>query len=250
MKHNDWMRAGLTAGLAGVLWAGLAWGQPADKPAEQPAKPPTPQTPKPETPKPDAPKPTAPAAPEKPIEARPAPVSPDVLTFVVKDIDGKDQDLRVYRGKVVLIVNVASKCGFTKQYEGLQKLYESLKDRGFVVLGFPANDFLNQEPEGNEKIKAFCTQTYGVTFPMFAKVSVVAGPSQAPLYKHLAMQPSPIGGDPKWNFTKFLVDREGKVVARYEPRVKPDDEALRKRIEELLGPTHEAPAAPAKPAGN
>jgi glutathione peroxidase len=158
-----------------------------------------------------------------------------VLGFTMKTIDGKDQDLSVYKGKVVLIVNVASKCGLTPQYEGLEKLYETRKDAGLVVLGFPANEFNGQEPGTDAEIKSFCTGTYGVTFPMFSKI-VVKGEGQHALYKKLASQPEPIGGDPKWNFTKFVVDREGRVVARFEPKIKPDDPALLKKLDELLAP--------------
>ena len=147
-------------------------------------------------------------------------VAPDdayVLGHKVKRIDGKEQDLSEYKGKVVVIVNVASKCGFTPQYEGLEKLYESDKDKGLVILGFPANNFNGQEPGSNEEVAKFCKDTYGVTFPMFEKISV-KGADQHPLYKQLAAQPAPIGGDPKWNFTKFVVDRSGKVVARYDAK--------------------------------
>ncbi len=138
-----------------------------------------------------------------------------VLGFTVKDIDGKDVDLATYKGKVVVIVNVASKCGFTPQYEGLEALYREKKEAGLVILGFPANNFGKQEPGTNADIKKFCEATYKVTFPLFEKISV-KGEDQHPLYRKLASQPDPIGGDPKWNFTKFVVDRTGKVVARYD----------------------------------
>lgn len=157
-----------------------------------------------------------------------------VLGHKVKSIDGKDVDLSQYKGKVVLIVNTASKCGMTPQYEGLQKLYEDKKEAGLVILGFPANDFRGQEPGTNEEIAEFCTSKYGVTFPMFEKIAVT-GEGKHPLYAQLAEQPEPIGGEPKWNFTKFLVDRDGRVVARFEPKVKPDDAAFLKKVEELLG---------------
>jgi glutathione peroxidase len=166
-----------------------------------------------------------------------------VLGYTMKTIDGKDQDLSAYKGKVVMIVNVASKCGLTPQYEGLQALYEKDKDAGLVILGFPANEFGSQEPGTNEEIKSFCTGTYHVTFPMFEKI-VVKGEGTHPLYTQLAAQPAPIGGEPKWNFTKFLVDRQGHVVARFEPKVKPDDPALLKKIDELL---HEKPGGPKEP---
>ncbi len=138
-----------------------------------------------------------------------------VLGFSVTDIDGKDVDLARYKGKVLVLVNVATRCGFTSQYEGLEKLYREHKDRGLVVLGFPANDFGGQEPGSDAEIKEFCTSTFGVTFPMFSKISV-KGDGAAPLYKRLAEQLAPIGGPPKWNFTKFVVDRSGNVVARYD----------------------------------
>ncbi len=178
----------------------------------------------------------------KPAEkgAQPAPKKEDpayVLGFKMKRIDGTEEDLSAYKGKVVLMVNVASKCGFTPQYEGLEKLYESRKDSGLVILGFPADNFGHQEPGSNTEIAEFCKSKYSVTFPMFEKISV-KGDDQHPLYKALTGQPAPIGGEPKWNFTKFLVDKEGNVVARFEPKVKPDDEAMTKKIDELLGLDH------------
>ncbi|MCC6659283.1 MAG: glutathione peroxidase [Phycisphaerales bacterium] len=166
-----------------------------------------------------------------------------VLGYTMKTIDGKDQPLSAYKGKVVMIVNVASKCGNTPQYEGLEALYAKDKDAGLVILGFPANEFGGQEPGTNAEIKEFCTETYHVTFPMFGKI-VVKGEGTSPLYRQLAAQPAPIGGEPKWNFTKFLVDRQGHVVARFEPKVKPDDPALVKKIEELL---HGQPTTPREP---
>lgn len=160
-----------------------------------------------------------------------------VLGYKVKTIDGKEQDLSQYKGKVLVIVNLASKCGYTPQYEGLQKLYEEKKDKGLVVLGFPANDFGSQEPGSNSEIKEFCTSKYHVTFPMFEKISV-KGEGQHDLYKKLTGQPTPIGGDPKWNFTKFVVDRSGKVVARYDAQKSTVRSALEpelvKKVDELL----------------
>jgi len=156
-----------------------------------------------------------------------------VLGFTLKDIDGKDQDLAQYKGKVVLMVNVASQCGYTPQYEGLQKLYASKKDSGLVILGFPANNFGSQEPGTNAEIKKFCSSKYSVTFPMFEKISV-KGDDTHPLYKKLAEQPKPVGGEPGWNFTKFLVDKSGHVVARYDSKVKPDAKELTAKIDELL----------------
>lgn len=156
-----------------------------------------------------------------------------VLGFKMNDIDGKEKNLEDFKGSVVLIVNVASKCGYTSQYKGLEKLYQDKKDKGLVILGFPANNFGNQEPGTDADIKKFCTSEYNVTFPMFAKISV-KGDDQHPLYKKLAAQPAPIGGDPKWNFTKFLVDRTGNVVARFDTRTAPDDSELNRQIDELL----------------
>ncbi|MFM9994424.1 MAG: glutathione peroxidase [Phycisphaerales bacterium] len=174
----------------------------------------------------------------QPDSTRAAPSDPAyALGFKLKRLDGTEEDLSAYKGKVVVIVNVASKCGFTPQYQGLEKLYEAKKDRGLVVLGFPSNSF-NQEPMDNAKIAESCSAD-GVTFPMFEKVSV-KGEDAAPLYKKLAAQPAPIGGEPKWNFTKFVLDREGKVVARFDADRKhvrtPDLEpAMLKKVDELLG---------------
>jgi glutathione peroxidase len=170
--------------------------------------------------------------------AAPASSSSDanVLGFKVKRLDGKDEDLSIYKGKVLMIVNVASKCGLTPQYAALEKLYESKKDKGFVILGFPANEFGSQEPGTNAEIAEFCSgkdSQYHVTFPMFEKV-IVKGKGVAPLYQRLIAQPAPIGGEPKWNFTKFIVDKSGNVVARFEPKTKPDDEQVTKKIDELL----------------
>lgn len=159
------------------------------------------------------------------------PASP--LDFTLNRIDGQPQPLSEYRGKVVMIVNVASQCGLTPQYAALQALYEEKKDHGFVILAFPANDFGAQEPGSNEEIAEFCSTRFGVTFPVFEKISV-KGEEAAPLYRMLAALPDPLGGEPRWNFTKFLVDREGCVTDRFEPRTAPDDPAVRARIDELL----------------
>ena len=157
-----------------------------------------------------------------------------VLGFTLNRIDGTPQKLEEYKGKVVMLVNVASKCGLTKsQYPGLEKLYESKKDAGLVILGFPANNFGGQEPGTNDEIASFCTGSYGVSFPMFEKISV-KGDDAHDLYKRLAAQPAPIGGEPQWNFTKFIVDRSGKVVARFEPKVAPDAPEVTAKLEELL----------------
>lgn len=151
----------------------------------------------------------------------------------VETIDGVSTDLSAHRGKVLLIVNTASECGFTPQFAGLEKLYERLRDRGFLVLGFPCNQFGQQDPGGNAEIAAFCQKNYGVTFPMFAKIDV-NGSHTHPLFAHLKSAAPGILGTPqiKWNFTKFLVDREGNVVRRYGSRETP--EQLAKDVEELL----------------
>lgn len=156
-----------------------------------------------------------------------------VLNFEMERIEGEKERLDKYKGKVVLLVNTASRCGLTPQYEALEKLYRDRKDDGLMVLGFPANDFRNQEPGTNEQILEFCRERFDVTFPLFARIGVV-GEDAHPLYKRLAAQPEPLGGEPRWNFTKFLVDREGRVVARFEPGVRPDDERLTSKVEELL----------------
>jgi glutathione peroxidase len=148
----------------------------------------------------------------------------NIYDYSVKTIDGTPESLSAYKGKTVLIVNVASKCGFTPQYAGLQKLYAKYKDKDFVILGFPANNFMAQEPGTNAEIKTFCTRTYNVSFPMFSKISV-KGEDKAPLYQYLTEQSSntPTHGDIKWNFTKFLIDKDGKVVSRFEPAVTPEE---------------------------
>lgn len=158
-----------------------------------------------------------------------------IYDFVVKDIDGNDVKLEQFKGKVMLIVNVASKCGFTPQYEGLQKLYMQYKDKGLVVLGFPANNFLNQEPGSNAEIKQFCSLNYNVTFPMFSKISV-KGKDIAPLYKYLTSKETnpEFAGDISWNFNKFLVDRSGKIVARFGSRTRPESDELVQAIERAL----------------
>ena len=139
----------------------------------------------------------------------------------VKTIDGQDTTLAPYKGSVMLIVNVASKCGNTPQYAALESAYEKYKDKGFVVLGFPCNQFRNQEPGTDKEIKEFCSATYHVVFPLFDKLDV-NGENRHPLYTVLAGPASPFPGDIKWNFTKFLVGRDGKILARFEPTTKPD----------------------------
>jgi glutathione peroxidase len=157
-----------------------------------------------------------------------------LYSFTLNSIDGKPAPLAEYKGKVVLIVNVASQCGYTPQYSALEAIYEKYKDQGFVILGFPANNFGAQEPGTNEEIKTFCSRKYSVKFPMYAKISV-KGDDQAPLYAYLTKQTSPgITGDIKWNFTKFLVDKNGNVVQRFEPAVTPDSKEVTSAIEKQL----------------
>ena len=159
----------------------------------------------------------------------------NVYSFTMKDIDGKNADLSQYKGKVSLVVNVASKCGYTPQYKNLEAVYEKYKDKGFEILAFPANEFKQQEPGSNEEIKEFCTSKYNTQFPLFSKI-VVKGEGQAPLYQYLTSTDAnqQTAGDIKWNFTKFLVSKEGKVVARFEPKVKPDDKEVIDAIETEL----------------
>ena len=158
-----------------------------------------------------------------------------VLDFTLNSLDGKPAPLAEYRGKVILLVNVASKCGYTPQYTGLEKIYEKYKDQGFVILGFPANNFGLQEPGTNEEIKTFCSSKYQVTFTMYAKISV-KGDDKTPLYRFLTdpkINPA-TGGEIKWNFTKFLVDRNGKVIARFESAVTPESPEVTGAIEKAL----------------
>lgn len=163
------------------------------------------------------------------------PPEKSVYEFTMKDIDGKDVKLDAYKGKVALVVNVASKCGNTPQYEGLEALYEKYKDKGFVVLGFPANNFMGQEPGTDKEIKEFCTLTYKVKFPMFSKISV-KGADQHPFYTYLTNKQTNPGfdGDITWNFEKFLVGKDGKVLARFSPKTKPDDPKVVEAIENAL----------------
>ncbi len=152
----------------------------------------------------------------------------------LNDIDGKSTSLKAYEGKVLLIVNVASKCGYTPQYAGLEALHEKYKDKGFTVLGFPCNQFGGQEPGTNEEIKQFCSSKYQVSFPLFDKIEV-NGPNRHPLYVLLAGSSSPFPGDIKWNFNKFLIGRDGKILKRFESKVKPDSAELVQAVEQALG---------------
>ncbi len=153
-----------------------------------------------------------------------------IYEFTLNDIDGKPMPLQSLQGKAVLVVNVASQCGYTPQYAGLEALYQKYKDRGFVIVGVPANNFGGQEPGTNQEIKQFCSRKYSVTFPMLAKVSV-KGADMTPLYQYLT---STRGGDVKWNFTKFLIGKDGRVVARLEPAVAPDAAELTAAVEKAL----------------
>jgi glutathione peroxidase len=156
---------------------------------------------------------------------------PAVLNFKMKGLNGKEVDLSRYQGKVVLIVNVASKCGYTKQYKGLQALYKKYAKEGLVVLGVPANDFGKQEPGTDKEIAAFCKENYGVTFPMLSKV-VVLGDGICPLYKHLTSKDTnpKFGGKIGWNFTKFLIARDGTIVKRFDSAVDPESAKVKKAI--------------------
>jgi glutathione peroxidase len=160
-----------------------------------------------------------------------------IYDFKTRRLNGQETDLTPYQGKVLLIVNTASQCGNTPQYEGLQKLYEAYRDKGLEILGFPCNQFGEQEPGSSEEVQEFCSVNYGVTFPMFEKTEV-NGPNAHPLYRYLKEQApfegegSKTGDDIQWNFSKFLIDRDGKVVGRFEPSVQPAD--IEPSIRELL----------------
>lgn len=158
-----------------------------------------------------------------------------VYDFKMKNIDGSEVKLESYKGKVVMIVNTASKCGLTPQYEALQATYDKYKDKDFVVLGFPSNNFMGQEPGTDNEIKEFCTLKYKVSFPMFSKISV-KGLDQHPLYTYLTNEKSNPGfsGDISWNFEKFLIGKDGKTLARFSPSTKPDDAKIIEAIEKAL----------------
>jgi glutathione peroxidase len=158
-----------------------------------------------------------------------------IYDFTMNSIDGEATPLSKFQGQVVLVVNVASRCGFTPQYAALEKVYEKYKDRSFVIVGFPANNFGGQEPGTNQEIKTFCSTKYNVTFPMMAKVSV-KGDDKTPLYQFLTDKTSnpSTGGEIQWNFTKFLIGPDGRPVARFEPNVKPDDPQVTTAIEKEL----------------
>lgn len=174
---------------------------------------------------------TSSIAPERTAEAN----GNSVYDFKMKDIDGNDVELKKYKGSVLLVVNTASQCGYTPQYEGLQKIFDKYKGEGFTVLGFPANNFGGQEPGTEKEIKEFCTLKYKVTFPMFAKISV-KGEDQHPLYTYLTSKETnpEFAGDIKWNFNKFLIGRDGKILARFDSKATPESEEVAKAIEAAL----------------
>ena len=173
------------------------------------------------------------STPSSPGQGTPAPAAKPAGSFYdlkTTSLDGKPADLGAYKGKVTLVVNVASKCGYTPQYDGLEKLHAELAPKGFAVLGFPSNDFGGQEPGTAEEIQQFCKLTYGVTFPMFEKSVTKAGPGQSPIYTYLGQT----GNLPAWNFSKYLVGKDGKVIAFYPSKVKPDAPELRDAIAKAL----------------
>jgi glutathione peroxidase len=157
-----------------------------------------------------------------------------IYDIPLKDIDGKSTSLQAYKGKVLLMVNVASKCGYTPQYAGLEAVYRKYKAQGLVVLGFPCNQFGGQEPGTDEEIKQFCSANYQVSFPLFDKIEV-NGEKRHALYSALAGDNSPFPGKIRWNFTKFLVGRDGKILSRFDSKVKPDSEELTHAVEAALG---------------
>lgn len=177
-------------------------------------------------------------APPKTAQSQPAATTrpSSIYDLTVADIDGKRRSLREYEGKVLLVVNVASRCGFTPQYTGLEELYRKYKDRGLVVLGVPSNDFGRQEPGTNAQIKEFCSTKFHTTFPMLSKISVKNGPEQHRLYNYLTskMQNGVLDTKIAWNFNKILIGRDGRPIRHYESKVKPDDENLRADIEKAL----------------
>lgn len=159
--------------------------------------------------------------------------SSDLAAIPLKDINGKETSLKAYQGKVLLVVNVASKCGYTPQYAGLEATHRKFKDKGFSVLGFPCNDFGAQEPGTNEEIKQFCSSKYEVTFPLFDKLHV-KGADQHALYAALTGKNSPFPGDVKWNFGKFLISRDGKILKRWDSKATPDGKEITEAIETAL----------------
>ena len=154
----------------------------------------------------------------------------DVLNFTMNSLDGKPVNLSKYQGNVVLMVNVASECGYTPQYDGLEKLHKELSPKGFAVLGFPSNDFGGQEPGSAQEIAEFCRKNYGVTFPMFAKLSTQPGPDQSPIYRYLGTS----GHLPSWNFSKYVIGKDGRVIAFFPSAVTPESAELRSAIAKAL----------------
>jgi glutathione peroxidase len=161
------------------------------------------------------------------------PASASLYSVPLKDINGKETSLKAYKGKVFLVVNVASQCGLTPQYKALEAVHQKYQAKGFSVLGFPCNDFGAQEPGSNEEIKQFCSTKYSVSFPLFDKLHV-KGPEQHPLYAILSGKTAPFPGDVKWNFGKFLVGRDGKIIKRFEPSVTPDSTEVTQAIDAAL----------------
>ena len=184
----------------------------------------------------DSSSPSADPIPSAPVEAAGtsdmSENSSGLYALQTETLEGEAIDLSAYAGKVTLVVNVASKCGYTRQYAGLQELHAELESQGFAVLGFPSNEFGGQEPGSAEDIRQFCTDRYSVTFPMFAKIEVKAGAGQSPVYSFLQQQ---TGEEPGWNFCKYLVGKDGQVIAFYKSGVAPDADELRKAIESALG---------------
>ncbi|MCC6387984.1 MAG: glutathione peroxidase [Dehalococcoidia bacterium] len=156
-----------------------------------------------------------------------------MFELTMNRLDGQPEPLSKYQGQVIMLVNVASKCGLTPQYTGLQAMYDRYRERGFTILGFPANDFREQEPGTDAEIADFCQRNYGVTFPVFSKIAVT-GDAMHPLYRELTGQPEPIGGDVRWNFQKYLVARDGTVAACFSPRTEPDAPEVVEALESLL----------------
>jgi glutathione peroxidase len=189
-------------------------------------------------------------APPGPDRAVAEEATKELLDLSARRLAGSEEPLSRYRGEVLLIVNTASECGYTPQYAGLQTLYERYRKNKFNVLGFPSNDFGEQEPGDDRQIGAFCKSNYGVEFPMFSKIRVL-GTNAHPVYAYLTSLPKPIGGPVEWNFQKYLVDRNGNVVARFESETEPNDPALVAAVERLLSEpinaTKPEPASAAKP---
>jgi glutathione peroxidase len=229
------IRALLEIGLAGVLLACTPSPTKESPTKESPTK----ESPTKEEARVAPPAPavgaSASATPTPPASATPSPpgtTTKTVYDFTLDTIDGSPRSLDDFRGKVLLLVNTASECGYTPQYEGLQRLQATHEKRGFSVIAFPSNDFGGQEPGSNQEIKQFCSTKFGVTFPLFAKITV-KGPSKHPLYAMLS-QTAP-AGDVKWNFAKFLVGRDGRVLARYDSDVTPSAPVLLQAIDKALG---------------